>query len=355
MSLDLTPAESELLFALQRGLPVTERPFAAIAQTLGSTEEEALALLRRLKETGLLRRVGGVFDARRLGYRSSLFAVRVPEAALDAATAAVCPFPGVTHAYARGWPEGYTPPPTLGITAPQPGEYPNLWYTLSEHIDTFDATAKALEAALAPYTPQPFPALRRFKIDVVFDTRTRHRDEQTEYVRQEAAPPAVAEAARTITLTPAQIRLIRHFQNDLPLVPALYTHPAEAAGWSHPDALQQLETWRGSGVLRRMAALLHHRKSGFTANGMCCWAVPEAEIERAGRALANFPEVTHCYERPTLPGFPFTLYAMIHQRDWDAACSVFAHLTEACSLPGGGRIFFSTREFKKTSVQFFPS
>lgn len=343
MSLILTPSESELLFTLQRGLPIAERPFIP-------HEEEALSLLRRLKEEGTLRRTGAVFDARRLGYRSCLFAVTVPEAELDRIAAAIGAFQGVTHAYTRGWPQNYTPPP--GITPSNDAPYPNFWYTLSEHIDRFDAIADAIAAAAAPFVPQPFPALRRFKIDVVFDTRTRARDEQTEYIRRPAAQPAVVES---ITLTPAQIDLVRAFQNDLPLEPDLFTRPAAAAGWELPAALDQFREWQENGILRRLAPLLYHRKSGFTANGMCCWNVPPAEIETAGRLLAEFQEVTHCYERPLLPGFPFTLYAMIHQRDWDAACGVFTRLTNACNLPEDGRIFFSTREFKKTSVQFFPA
>ncbi len=335
----LTPAESDLLFTLQRGLPFVERPFAP-------HEAEALALLRRLKAEGTLRRTGAVFDARRLGYRSSLFAVAVPEAALDRVAAAVTPFPGVTHAYTRGWPAGYTPPP--GVVPANDAPYPAFWYTLSEHRDRFETVAGAIARATAPYLPLPFPALRRFKIDVVFDTRTRTRDEQTEYT-----PRLLAEPTAIPDLTPAQIDLIRAFQNDLPLEPDLYARPAAAARWPLPEALAQLAAWHENGMLRRLAPLLHHRKSGFTANGMCCWNVPSEKIEAAGRALSQFPEVTHCYERPPLPGFPFTLYAMIHQRDWDAACRVFTRLAEACDLPKDGRIFFSTREFKKTSVQFF--
>jgi hypothetical protein len=90
------------------------------------------------------------------------------------------------------------------------------------------------------------------------------------------------------------------------------------------------------------------------ANGMCCWQVPIEAIDHHGRLLAAQPEVTHCYARPENEKFPFTLYAMIHNTSWEAAYDTFNQLTRHAELDSFARkIFFSTHEYKKSSLRFF--
>lgn len=330
----LTPLQQNWLYALQRPWPLVERPLQALATTLHTTESALCAFLDELRTAGLVRRIGAVFDARRLGYRSCLFALTAHGEALEAAARRLCAHPGITHAYTRGWPEGLT---LGGLSASDYAPYPNLWYTLSAPADDFSAHA----ATLADLAPQPFPALTRFKIDVVFDARTRNRDERTEY-RGEAIPPA--QALTTDRPSPTAIACVRRYQGDTATPEAPF----------RAEDLPLLNTWQADGTLRRFALLLKHRAGGFIANGMCCWAPPEAELLTLGRRLAQEPDVTHCYARPAAPNFPFTLYAMIHKTAWQVGFEAFCHLSSL--LPAGtpGKVFFSTREFKKSSIHFFP-
>lgn len=329
-----------LLYRLQRPFPLVEAPFAAIAEELGITEAEVFTAIADWKQAGKIRRVGGVFDSRRLGYTSCLFAIDVSDDQLEACATEVCALPGVTHAYIRSWPEDFT---ADGITAADYANYPRFWYTLSEETTHFAETA----AKLAHWYPVAFPALRRFKIDVVFDTRTQKRDEQTEHTRHVAEAPIVISP-----LSEPERALVRALQGDLPVVHDFFAEPVRAAGWDLSKALNVLRTWQANGILRRMSTLLYHRQNGFTANGMCCWKLPEAEIEAAGHRLANDPAVTHCYERPLSEAFPFNLYAMVHQTSWEKAYETYRRLTQEAALPEG-RVFFSTREYKKTSLTFF--
>lgn len=328
--LNLSPQQADWLFALQRPWPLVARPLAVLAESLETSEDALADFLDTLRAQGLVRRVGGVFDARRLGYRSCLFGARVGEgAALEAAAAEVCAVPGVTHAYVRGWPEGVT---LGGVSSADYAEFPNLWYTLSARADRFEDEAGRL-AHLGAF---PFPALTRYKIDVVFDARTRGRDERTEY----AAP------RRPAPVSPPDAEgqaIVRRYQDD--------TEDPRAP--FRPEDLPRLRAWQADGTLRRFALLLFHRASGFTANGMCCWRVPEAETDRFGRRLASDSDVTHCYARPFSEAFPFNLYAMIHKTSWQEGFDTFRRLTRAAELPEDGKVFFSTREFKKSSVRFF--
>jgi DNA-binding Lrp family transcriptional regulator len=105
-------------------------------------------------------------------------------------------------------------------------------------------------------------------------------------------------------------------------------------------------------VLRRIAAILIHRRAGFRANGMGVWEAPPTDCDRVGRIMASFPEVTHCYRRPSFPGWPYTLYTMIHGRTRAECRAVARRLSKATGIYRYN-ILFSTREFKKTSPVYY--
>ncbi len=335
----LTPLQQEILYKLQRPLPLVHRPFEQLALQLHTTEQAILSLIEQLRQAQLVRRIGGVFDARRLGYQSCLFAIHTTPQTIDTIAKRICAMPAVTHAYTRGWPQDFSTPTS---SAADYAAYPDFWYTLSAHRDQFQACVDTLK----DLNPIPFPAITRFKIDVVFDTRNRSRDERTEYT------PPPSDAPENVPLSPKQIALIQAFQQDLATTATPFTQAAQQAGWSEEDALSQLTLWQSTGVMRRLSLLLYHRATGFSANGMCCWLAPEDQISSIGRSLAQAPEVTHCYQRPTHDDFPFNLYAMIHETSFQGAMETFHFLSKQINLTPG-KIFFSTKEFKKTSLQFF--
>jgi DNA-binding Lrp family transcriptional regulator len=336
--------EAAALVALQRGIPLTGRPFAELGAGCGLSEESVLALIRRLLAARDARRFGAVFDARRLGYRSALCSMLLPRGELPAAAKKVADVRGVTHAYERGWPAELRPDSAGG---PAGHVWPNLWFTLAAPAATFAATLDALRAECAPYDIDDLPALRRFKIDVVFDVRTRDRDE-----RVEPRTPVHQETALVYTLSDSQQALVRHLQGNLPVCERFFAAVAESAGRTEADLLSQLREWQSAGVMRRIGLLLRHREIGFKANGMCCWDLPSGEVLEAGRRAAAFPEVTHCYERPKTARFPFRLYAMIHTPTWEGTQAVFSRISREAGL-SGGQLLLSLKEFKKTSMQFF--
>ena len=341
---DLNEKEATALVALQRGIPLAERPFAELGEACGLSEETVLALVRRLMSAGDARRFGAVFDARRLGYRSALCAMMLPRVRLAEVAAKVAAVQGVTHAYERGWP-AELPPGLPGGPAGQ--SWPNLWFTLAAPSATFQRELQALRAACQPYAIHELPATRRFKIDVVFDVRTRDRDE-----RVEPRLPLVKEQIRVFDLNEAERGLVRLFQGDLPVCERFFGPLARQAGLSEAALLEQLGAWQTSGLLRRIGLLLRHREIGFKANGMCCWDVPESNVLDRGRFVAAFADVTHCYERPKTALFPFRLYAMIHTPTWKGTQALFERISREAGLEGG-QLLLSITEFKKTSMQFF--
>ena len=341
---DWNEREAAALVALQRGIPLTERPFAELGEGCGLSEEDVLALVRRLFAAGEARRFGAVFDARRLGYRSALCAMRLPRAELAGVAAKVTALRGVTHAYERGWPAELSPDLPGG---PAGRVWPNLWFTLAEPSATFERTLEALRAECQPHVICDLPATRRFKIDVVFDMRTRDRDE-----RVEPRSPAVSDQTAVYMTDEVEKSLVKRLEGDLPVCGRFFAPLAEELGMAEAELLARLRAWQALGVMRRIGLLLRHREIGYKANGMCCWDVPEADILATGRNVASFPEVTHCYERPKMAQFPFRLYAMIHQPTWAGTQSLFERISREAGL-ADGQLLLSLTEFKKTSMQFF--
>jgi len=326
----------ELLLGLQRGLPLTQRPFARLGDGLDLTENQVLARVRALFERGLARRLGGVFDGRALGYDSTLAAASVPTEKLEAAAARLAPEPGITHLYAR---EGC----------------PNLWFTVTAPTGCLSAAWVRLAAALAPWEAISLPTRRTFKIGVVLDPRALKGgpavgagraavSDMSDRPAEPAAPPAPP--------TPVERALVCRLQQMLPVTATPFADLAAELGWTEAALLARLQTWHRVGVLRRVGLVLRHRAAGFHANAMCVWQVPDDRVGAAGSALARCPDVTHCYERVPHPSFPFNVFAMLHAGTRPAAAAAAERLAAAAGLPHG-QLLFSTREFKKTSPVFF--
>ena len=97
----MTRIERRLLDRLQEGFPLEERPFHRLARELGLSVEEVLGLTRELVRRGLIRRLGPIYDARALGYHSTLLGLEVAEEAFEEVARQVNAFPEVTHNYRR--------------------------------------------------------------------------------------------------------------------------------------------------------------------------------------------------------------------------------------------------------------
>lgn len=323
--------EKHVLTRLQHGIEPVERPFTGLALPA----PDVVALLERALADGFVRRFGAVFDARRLGYRSVLCALDCPPDRLDTQAAIIAGHPGVTHCYARR--------PLIGSA-----DYPALWFTLAMLHDVFDDGLAALRHRLGSDPLLELPALRRFKIDVVFDLRTVDRDE--------TFPGATVTSEQTVgesfrDFTEPERELVRVLHQQIPAVERPFAVIAEQLGWRESDVLAQLQAWKREGVLRRIAAVLNHRQAGFKANAMCVWPVA-GDVVGAGRRVAQRPEVTHCYQRPRVARFPFDLYAMIHTPSWPQTRALFDEIAADCKL-AGGELFASGREFKKSSMHYF--
>lgn len=93
--------DKNLLNEIQSGFPVTPEPFLALGNKLNISEDEVIERIKRLKEDGVIRRIGGNFNSRKLNFTSTLCAANVPPEKLDTFVDIVNSHKGVTHNYLR--------------------------------------------------------------------------------------------------------------------------------------------------------------------------------------------------------------------------------------------------------------
>ena len=145
---------------------------------------------------------------------------------------------------------------------------------------------------------------------------------------------------------------IRELQKDLEITERPFLKLAQNLGISEDDLFEQARYYEEIGVMRRFAAILRHRDVGFIANGMIVWKVPEDQISEVGQKLGAFPQVSHCYQRPSYPDWPYNVFSMIHCKSHNEAQEVAKVIQDQIKIDEY-RILFSEREFKKTRVEYF--
>lgn len=153
-------------------------------------------------------------------------------------------------------------------------------------------------------------------------------------------------------LTELDKAIIRELQGDLPLVPHPYAEIAKKLNIEEELLLEKISWMREQGMIRRLGAAIRHRNAGFTANAMVVWRVSENQAEEVGQKLAACPEVTHCYQRPEIPGWPYSLYTMIHGQSRQECEEMAKRLSEKVGITDY-RILYSTHELKKSSMKYY--
>jgi DNA-binding Lrp family transcriptional regulator len=314
--------ENDVIRAVQHCVPFSERPFEEIGRQVGMPEAEVIELLTKWHDHGTLREISAILEGSALGHESALVAGIVPEAQLDAVVDAINAHPTVTHNYLRDH------------------EY-NLWYTIAAPVEI---GLDAMIGALASQTGIAFHALRRtstYKIGVNFDLKTRQNSTQ-------AAPLVTPDE---VERTDETIGFFRALQTPAPITERPFDELARQHG---VDAGRLLAFGREhlGGAIRRYVGTLRHRKLGVRANAMIVWSVPPDGLDAAGAILAQAPEVSHCYARNAIAGFPYTLYSMIHGPDLSDCERVAARLSDETGARDY-RLLVSLEEYKKTRLRYF--
>jgi len=318
--------QNELLYEMQNAFPMVERPFKAVAEKLGSTEEEVMALVQKLKDEKIIRQTSAIFDTKRLGYKSSLVAFKVPEEKIDEAAEIINAHPGVSHNYLRNH------------------DY-NIWFTMAVSPDSklgLERTITLLKQRTGAEDAIILPTLKMFKISVKMDTTgKRAKKEKVNKV-----------AHKEISLTAKHVAVIKALQKDIDVVKEPFKSLTERLALSYEEFFAIANELKEAGVMRRFATILNHRKAGFGANAMSVWSVPEDQGEEIGKQMAEFSAVSHCYLRPSYPNWPYNLFAMVHAKTQEECDTLIDEMAKESGLTEYGKLY-STREFKKQRLVYF--
>ena len=146
--------------------------------------------------------------------------------------------------------------------------------------------------------------------------------------------------------------IIGLIQGDLPLKKRPFVEMAESIGMTEDELLERIRSLKGSGIIRRFGATLRHQEAGFSSNAMVAWIVPDERIEKIGNAMAEFKEVTHCYQRKPQKDWKYNLFTMVHGDDKEACFQVAKRMSQVTGMDEY-ILLFSEKEFKKTSMAYF--
>ena len=315
--------DRKILEIIQDGFPLEERPYAALGRRLGISEEDAFEHVEDLRKSGVIRRLGGVYDSRRLGYISRLCAGVVPEGNLDGFATAVDKIPSITHNYIRS--HAY-----------------NVWFTVIARSEAeIQETVRGLESETALHDAHVLSASRMFKINTVMKSATNVTDQ---VAGKSVSDKPVSKSAEPFVPNAKDRRRINTLSKDIPHT----LTPFSDLGIDISEIQADLDLK----IMRRFGAVLRHQKAGFDANAMVCFFVKDADM--AGKVLAENPHVSHCYERAPFEGFPYNVYAMFHAT---GAEELRAAIDGSVALLGQPDhvVLTSLKELKKTSFCYFES
>jgi siroheme decarboxylase len=329
-AIPLDERDKRLLNLMQGSFPIGPRPYQHVAAQADMTEEQAIARVQELIDHRIIRQVTPIFDTRALGYSSMLVAAKVDPENPWRAAKVINEHPGVSHNYLRNH------------------EF-NIWFTIATEPDSplgLERTLEVLAEIAGAESIRQLPTLKLFKIRMDLEM-----EGGTDALAQavEVAPPAETERQ---PYDERDIAVIKALQGDMPIASEPYAPAAEQLGTSQEDLLAHLEAMQERRLLRRVAAILFHRRAGFSANGMGVWKVPDDRIMELGPQMAAFRGISHCYQRPTYKDWPYSIFTMAHGRSKGECDAILESIADSTGIDERATLYSST-EFKKIRLLYF--
>jgi DNA-binding Lrp family transcriptional regulator len=327
----LDDVDRRLLNLMQGSFPIAPRPYEHVAAQADISERETMTRVQRLLDERIIRQVTPIFDTRALGYSSMLVAAKVDPDHPWRAANIINAHPGVSHNYLRNH------------------DF-NIWFTIA----TEPGSPLGLQGALdvladeaGAESVRQLPTLKLFKIRMDL--------EMEQGTAALAAPAAEAVAPAETDPQPYDefdVAVIKSLQGDMPVISEPYGPAAEELQISQEQLLAHLEAMRERRLLRRVAAILFHRRAGFSANGMGVWKVPEGRELEIGARMAAFRGISHCYQRPTYADWPYSVFTMAHGRSKEECDAILDAIAADTGITERSTLYSST-EFKKIRLEYF--
>jgi DNA-binding Lrp family transcriptional regulator len=328
----LDDIDRRLMNLLQSSFPLEREPYALVAEEAELSADEVKERAQRLLDERIIREITPIFDTRALGYSSMLVAAKVDTEHPQRAARIINEHPGVSHNYLRTH------------------EF-NLWFTIATPPDSklgLEATLEVLQELTGATSIRQLPTLRLFKINMNLEME---KGTDALAAAVDASPP------RELDPQPydeTDVEVIRALQGPMEVTDRPYDDAAERVGMTTDGLLAHLHGMVDRKILRRVAAILYHRRAGFSANGMGVWRVPDGEILDAGTKMAAVRGISHCYQRPTYADWPYSVFTMAHGRSKEECDAILDRIADEHELHGEDRaVLYSSTEYKKVRLHYF--
>jgi DNA-binding Lrp family transcriptional regulator len=329
-AIPLDERDKRLLNLMQGSFPIAPRPYQHVAAEAGMSEPEAIARVQELIDERIIRQVTPIFDTRALGYSSMLVAAKVDAENPWRAANIINQHPGVSHNYLRNH------------------EF-NIWFTIATEPNSplgLDGTLQVLAKLAGAESVRQLPTLKLFKIRMDLEM-----EGGTDKLAQAAEAVAPAETEPQ-PYDEKDIAVIRALQGDMPIIEEPFAPAAASLDMAQEDLLNHLQRMQERRLLRRVAAILFHRRAGFSANGMGVWKVPDERISEIGPRMAAFRGISHCYQRPTYQDWPYSVFTMAHGRSKEECDAILDSIANETGITDRATLYSST-EFKKIRLLYF--
>jgi len=327
VNIHLDNIDRQLVNLTQVDFPLTREPYKDLGLRLDISEDQVLRRIEQLRVKGIIRQISPVFDARALGYQTTLVAIRVPEGQMDKAERLINQHPRVSHGYERA-------------------HQFNIWFTLAfPNTSDAETEVRRLTSPMGAEAVLTLPAVKVFKIGAYFDM-----DGDTQSTAGTVAQPN-STLSQKAELSQTDKLIINAVQQDLPLVSEPFGAIAAQLNMDVEILAAECRSLQQRGIMRRFGAAVNHNMAGFKANAMACWIASPSEVDIIGQKLSSLREVSHCYERKPNSLWPYNLFAVIHGRQRKTCQEIAAGVSRETGMTDYV-LLFSTKEFKKIRVRY---
>jgi DNA-binding Lrp family transcriptional regulator len=327
--MEIDDIDKKLLSIIQWEFPLIREPFSLLGLNLDVSGGEIIRRIEGLKAAEIIRLIGPVLNPKRLGYRTTLAAARIPAQRLSIAGQVISGHPGVSHCYQRD-------------------HVFNLWFTLAVPVTAvLEDEVRKLGKQIRSTSILNLPAIKMFKIGAYFNigggnstlSRRAKRGDLNSVNNNDKRLSSIERA------------VINALQQDLPLGEKPFDLLSAEISMEADMFLWYCRRLLRRGIMRRFSASINHNKLGYAANVMACWKVPPDMVDSAGNRVASFPEVSHCYERQTSSLWPYNFFAMVHADEKENCMAVIDKISIETGLDRNAAVLlFSTAEMKKTRI-----
>jgi siroheme decarboxylase len=318
-----------LLTQLQDSFPIDPQPYKIIARRLHISRDEVIRRTESLRKRKVIRYIGAVLDTKKIGLRSSLVALAVPRDRIEAVGRVINRYPEVTHNYLRD------------------DEY-NMWFTVRAPTDACRSRLirriikeAKIRRCLDLATVKVYKIDARFQLDPAVrrkrqfnaacgGTSDNRRGKKNNGLGVNAS--VLAELARPLDIVDRPLQAI-----------------ACRLGITQEAVAELISGCKQKKLIRRFGAVLDHYRIGLKTNALVAWQVSPKQVPAVAQKLSQVANISHCYLRKPLPGWPYTIYTMVHAADRRQCKGILKLIL--CSIGNtirGSRILFTVKEMKKT-------